>query len=81
MSKEKQCLKYGTSGSYWITPPTFIKGLRCKINTVFSKWDIIGNVSAKNEDFCYGAGKGPYGHSPLPLSLLQFCYYITKISY
>ena len=30
----------------------------------FSKWDIIGNVSAKNGDFYYWAEKGPYGAPP-----------------
>ena len=28
----------------------------------FSKWDTMGNLSAKNVVFCYGAAKGPYGH-------------------
>ena len=29
----------------------------------FSKCDTISNVSAQN-DFCYGAENGPYGHTP-----------------
>ena len=28
-------------------------------------YERIGNALAKNENFCYGAEKGPYGHSPL----------------
>ena len=37
-------------------------GLTFQNQYCFSKWDIMGNASATNEDFCYGAGKGPYGH-------------------
>ena len=48
-------------------------GLTLQNQYCFSKWDIMGNASLKNEGVCYGAGKGPYGHpnpTPTPPSLL-----------
>ena len=48
--KEKQFLDYGTTGSYWIIPPTFMivllkkLGLTLQNQYCFSKWDTIGNI-------------------------------------
>ena len=44
-------------------------GLTLQNQYYFSKWDTIGKISAKNENFCYGGEKGPYGHP----SLLLLC--------
>ena len=49
----------------------------------FSKWDTIGNISEKNEDFCYGAEKGPYGPFPpfriVTLDIWTMCEYLNQI--
>ena len=47
-------------------------GLTLQNQCRFSKWDTIGDVSAKIGDFCYGAEKWSYGHpDPLKKSLLD----------
>ena len=45
-------------------------GLTLQNQYCFSKWYIKGDASAKKQHFCYGAGKGPYGH-PTPSTLMQ----------
>ena len=60
-------LSYPTHFHNHVTPKL---GLTLQNQYCFSKWDTISNVSAKNEDFCYGAEKGPYGHPPIMWSLL-----------
>ena len=43
------------------------RGLTLQINDIFSKWGTVGNISAKTEDICYRAEKGPTGHTtPTP---------------
>ena len=56
-------LNYPTHFYNHVTPKL---GLTLQNQYCFSKWDTICNVTAKHEDFCYGAEKGPYGHPTHP---------------